>query len=149
MMPHGGLRLDELDERLLSLLRQDSRQPIAQLAKELGVSRGHLYSRIARLEEDGIVAGYTIRLGSVFSASRVRAHMMIKTLPRHRRDIEQALMRIDHVQAVHAISGEYDIIAVLEADDGAELNDIIDDIGQFDGMERTTTLVLLATKLER
>ena len=59
MMPHGGLRLDDIDERLLSLLRQDARQPIAQLAKELGVSRGHLYSRIARLEEDGIVAGYT------------------------------------------------------------------------------------------
>lgn len=149
MMPHGGLRLDDIDERLLSLLRQDARQPIAQLAKELGVSRGHLYSRIARLEEDGIVAGYTIRLGTVFSASRVRAHMMIKTLPRHRRDIEQALTRIAHVQAVHAISGEYDIIAVLEAEDGAELNDIIDDIGQLDGIEHTTTLVLLATKLER
>ncbi|BBD02926.1 MULTISPECIES: Lrp/AsnC family transcriptional regulator [Sphingobium] len=148
-MPHGGPRLDEVDERLLALLRRDSRQPIAQLAKELGVSRGHLYSRIARLEEEGIVAGYTIRLGTQFSASRMRAHMMIKTLPRYRRDVESALMRIDDVQAIHAISGEYDIIAVLEAEGGAELNDIIDDIGQLDGIEKTTTLVLLATKLER
>ncbi|KQN04693.1 AsnC family transcriptional regulator [Sphingobium sp. Leaf26] len=148
-MPHGSQRLDEVDDRLLTLLRQDSRQPIAQLAKELGVSRGHLYSRIARLEEEGIVAGYTIRLGAEFSASRMRAHMMIKTLPRHRRAVENALIRIGDVQAVHAISGEYDIIAVLEAEGGAELNDIIDDIGQLDGIEKTTTLVLLATKLER
>jgi DNA-binding Lrp family transcriptional regulator len=148
-MPHGGQRLDDVDERLLTLLRQDSRQPIAQLAKELGVSRGHLYSRIARLEEEGIVAGYTIRLGTEFSASRMRAHMMIKTLPRHRRDVESALVGIGHVQAVHAISGEYDIIAVLEAEGGAELNDIIDAIGQLEGIEKTTTLVLLATKLER
>ena len=141
--------LDETDRQLLALLREDARQPIAQLAKELGVSRGQLYSRLGRLEEKGIVAGYTVRLGAAFAASRIRAHMMIKTLPRCHREVEQALAKLRQVQAIHAISGEYDIAVMLEADDSASLNELIDDIGLLEGIERTTTSVVLATKLER
>lgn len=142
-------RLDETDRRLLSLLRDDARQTIAQLAKELEISRGQIYSRLARLEEEQVVAGYTVRLGNAFVASRMRAHVMIKTLPRFHREVEQALAILPQVQSIHAISGEYDIIAMLETDDGSSLNELIDDIGLLEGVERTTTSVILATKLER
>jgi len=148
-MPGSDHSLDNVDERLLGLLRDDARQPIAQLAKELGISRGQLYSRLSRLEEIGVVAGYTVRLGAAFAGSRVRAHMMIKTLPRCHREVEQALAKITQVQAIHAISGEYDVIAMLETEDSAQLNDLIDDIGLLEGIERTTTSVILATKTER
>ncbi|NIJ38419.1 DNA-binding Lrp family transcriptional regulator [Sphingopyxis panaciterrae] len=148
-MPNGGVTLDEIDERLLALLRDDARQTIAQLAKELGLSRGAIYSRLARFEEEQVVAGYTVRLGRAFAAGRIRAHMMIKTLPRYHREVEQALANLSLVQAIHAISGEYDIIAMLEADDSAQLNELIDEIGLLDGVERTTTSVILVTKLER
>lgn len=149
MMAGAPLRLDETDERLLALLRHDGRRPIAQLAKDLGISRGLLYSRLARLEDEGVVAGYTVRLGEAFAGRRVRAHMMIKTLPRCHREVELALAALPLVQAVFAISGEYDIIAMLEAEDGTQLNDLIDEIGLLEGVERTTTSVILATKLER
>jgi len=148
-MPNGRVTLDDIDERLLTLLRDDARQTIAQLAKELGISRGAIYSRLARLEEEKVVAGYTVRLGHAFAASRVRAHMMIKTLPRYHREVEQALAAIALVQAIHAISGEYDIIAMLEARDSAQLNELIDEIGLLEGVERTTTSVILVTKVER
>lgn len=148
-MPLSGASLDETDQRLLAGLRADARQPIAQLAKEIGISRGQLYSRLARLEEAGIVAGYTVRLGAAFAGGRVRAHVMIKTRPRYHREVEQALTAVSGVTAIHAISGEYDVIAMLEADDNSQLNDLIDDIGLLDGVERTTTSVILATKLER
>jgi DNA-binding Lrp family transcriptional regulator len=148
-MQHGGVSLDDIDERLLALLRDDARQTIAQLAKELGISRGAIYSRLARLEEEKVVAGYTVRLGNAFAASRIRAHMMIKTLPRFHREVEVALAAMSQVQAIHAISGEYDIIAMLEAEDGAQLNELIDEVGLLDGVERTTTSVILATKIER
>ncbi len=145
----GAARLDATDQRLLTLLRGDARRPIAQLAKDLGISRGQLYSRITRLEEEGVVAGYTLRFGDAFAARRMRAMVMIKTLPRFHREVEAALAGIDAVQAIHAISGEYDIIAVLETADGTQLNETIDDIGLLEGVERTNTSVILATKLER
>lgn len=148
-MTAGVAPLDPIDERLLLLLRDDARQPIAQLAKTLGMSRGQLYARLSRLEEAGVIAGYTVRLGPVFAESRVRAHMMIKALPRARRDVEQALSRMARIQALHAISGEFDIIALLESDNSAHLNDLIDEISMVDGVEKTITSVILATKLER
>ena len=148
-MAAHALRLDDTDERLLALLRRDGRRPIAQLAKDLGISRGLLYSRLARLEDEGVVAGYTVRLGEAFAGRRVRAHMMIKTLPRCHREVELALAALPTVQAVFAISGENDIIAMLEAEDSSQLNDLIDEIGLLEGIERTTTSVILATKLER
>jgi len=148
-MGNGGANLDEIDGRLLTLLRDDARQTIAQLAKDLGISRGQVYSRLARLEEEDVVAGYTVRLGRAFAAGRVRAHMMIKTLPRFHREVEQALAAIPLVQAIHAISGEYDVIAMLETEDSAQLNELIDEIGLLDGVERTTTSVILVTKIER
>jgi DNA-binding Lrp family transcriptional regulator len=141
--------LDEIDRRLLALLRDDARQTIAQLAKELGISRGQIYSRLARLEEEQVVVGYTVRLGDAFTASRMRAHVMIKTLPRFHREVEMALASLPQVQSIHAISGEYDIIAMLETGGGNSLNELIDDIGLLEGVEKTTTSVILATKLER
>lgn len=148
-MASAGVTLDAQDERLLTLLRDDARRTIAQLAKELGLSRGAIYSRLARLEEGNVVAGYTVRLGTAFAASRIRAHMMLKTLPRYHRDVETALAALPQVQAIHAISGEYDIIAMLEAEDSIQLNELIDAVGLFEGVERTTTSVILATKIER
>lgn len=148
-MASAGTNLDDIDLRLLSLLRDDARQTIAQLAKDLGISRGQIYSRLARFEEEKVVAGYTVRLGEAFAAGRIRAHMMLKTLPRAHREVEAALGRLPQVQAIHAISGEYDIIAMLEAHDAAQLNELIDDVGMLDGVERTTTSVILATKIER
>ena len=95
--------LDDIDEQLLRLLRDDARQPIAQLAKQLGISRGQVYSRLARLEEEEIIAAYTVRLGLAYSAGRVKAHMMIKTLPRFHREVELALAPLPQVlrQAPH------------------------------------------------
>ncbi len=148
-MPNFSMTLDETDERLLNLLRDDARQTIAQLAKELGTSRGQIYSRLARLEEANVVAGYTVRLGDAFIASRIRAHMMIKSQARLHRDVEQALTHFAQVHAIHAISGEYDMIAMIEADDTVQLNELLDEIGMIDGVQHTVTSVILATKLER
>ncbi|HPV68833.1 MAG TPA: Lrp/AsnC family transcriptional regulator, partial [Sphingorhabdus lacus] len=117
--------------------------------KELGISRGQIYSRLARLEEEQVVVGYTVRLGDAFTASRMRAHVMIKTLPRFHREVEMALASLPQVQSIHAISGEYDIIAMLETGGSNSLNELIDDIGLLEGVEKTTTSVILATKLER
>jgi DNA-binding Lrp family transcriptional regulator len=74
---------------------------------------------------------------------------MIKTAPRSRRELEFVLSEIVQVSAIHAISGEFDYIAMLEAEDGVELNRLIDEIGMLDGVEFTRSSVILATKLER
>ena len=149
MTAHAGPDLDPVDRQLLAALRENSRLPVSQLATQLDIPRAQVYARIERLEADAIIQGYTIRLGSAFSKTRMRAHVMIKTLPRQGQDAEAALSRIAEISAIYAISGEYDIIAMVEAADSIEMNELLDRIGVLDGVERTTTSIILAAKLER
>ncbi len=140
---------DELDRRLLALLRKDARMPIVQLARSLGISRASTYARLQRLEDSGVIEGYTVRLSSAFDGRQIRAHVLIKVTGKLARSTEKQLQAIPAITALHAISGEHDLIAELEAANAAELNDIIDRIGELEGVEETTSSILLATKWAR
>lgn len=141
--------LTEIDKQLLSMLRQDSRQPVTKLAQDLGLSRATVYARLSRLEEEGIIEGYTLRLGANYDRRLIRAQVMIKVQLKQAKATEEALAAIAELSALHAISGEYDLIAVIEAETVGELNQLIDRIGALDGVERTTSSILLATKILR
>jgi len=141
--------LNDLDRRLLALLREDARQPVTKLASDLGLSRANVYARLSRLEEEGVIGGYTVRLGEAYDRRLIRAQVMIKALLKHAKAIEEALARMPGLSALHAISGEYDLIAVVEAETVGELNALIDGIGELEGIERTTSSILLATKVLR
>ncbi len=141
--------LDATDRKLMASLRENSRLPVSQLATMLDIPRTQVYARLERLENEGIIDGYTVRLGQAYSKSRLRAHVMIKTLPRLCQEVEISLADIPEIASIYAISGEYDIIVLVEAPDSIEMNELINRIGLLDGVERTTTSVILAAKLER
>ncbi len=143
---HG---LTDIDRQLLSMLRQDSRQPVTKLAADLGLSRANVYARLSRLEEEGVIQGYTVRLGNDYGRRLIRAQVMIKVQLKLAKVTEDELAAIAELSALHAISGEYDLIAVIEAETVSELNSLIDRIGALDGVERTTSSILLATKILR
>ena len=144
-----GDRLDELDRQLLALLREDARRQVSQLAEMLGVSRATIYGRIARMEERRIITGYTVRVGAEHHRRMIRAHVMIKVLPKYMRETERALAAFPQLATLHAVSGEYDMMAEIEADDPEALNDLIDEIGMLEGIEKTTSSIILATKVQR
>ncbi len=146
----GTARASEaLDRQLLALLRDDARRHVSDLAVELGVSRATVYSAIDRLERQGTIAGYTVRLGDEHDRRVIRAHVMIKLFPRATQATQEALSAMPEVTALHAIAGAHDLIAMIEAADLGRLNDLLDQIGAIDGVERTTSSVILATKIQR
>ena len=140
---------DDLDRRLVALLRKDARMPIAQLSKSLGVSRATIYLRLQKLMQSGIVEGFTVRLNPEVDRRQIRAHVLIKVTGKLARATEKQLQSMPEVTALHAISGVYDLIAELEAGSSAELNELIDRIGEQQGVEKTTSSILLATKWSR
>lgn len=140
---------DDLDRRLVALLRKDARTPIARLAKSLGVSRATLYARLQRLQQSGIIEGFTVRLNPEIDRRQIRAHVLIKVAGKLARATEKQLQAMPEITALHAISGVYDLIAELEAASSAELNELIDRIGELQGVEKTTSSILLATKWSR
>jgi len=141
--------MDAIDEKLIFALRENARASTAELARLVGRSRTSVQSRIERLEKGGVIVGYGVRLGPGHGGGAVRAHVMIKVGPKEARAVTAALRGIDQVRVLHSVSGEVDLIAVAMAASVAEMDQVIDRIGALDGVERTTSSIILSTKFER
>ncbi len=141
--------LDPTDRALLALLREGARVSVAELARGLKLSRTTVQSRIERLERHGVIAGYTVVVADALEANLVRAHVLITLAPRQSGVIEQALRKIPELRVLHSVSGPFDLIAIVAAASIGELDALIDRIGQLDGVERTTSAIVLSTRIER
>jgi DNA-binding Lrp family transcriptional regulator len=141
--------IDATDRRLLALLRENARAPTAELARKLDLSRTTVQSRMERLQRQRVIAGYTIVVPDEVEATLVRAHVLITLVPKQSGAIEQALRRIPEVRVLHSVSGPFDLIAIVAATSIGELDALIDRIGALDGVERTTSAIVLSTRIER
>jgi DNA-binding Lrp family transcriptional regulator len=141
--------MDPIDEQLILALRENGRATTADLARLVGRSRTSVQSRIERLEKTGIIVGYGVRLAPEHDTGAVRAHVMIKVGPKEVRAVSAALRAISQVRVLHSVSGDVDLIAVAAAASVAEMDEVIDGIGALDGVERTTSSIILSTKFER
>lgn len=137
------------DERLLSMLRTNARTSVSDLARLLNLSRSTVQSRIARLEQTGIIRGYVVEYGEKYSNNLVSAHVSIKVRQKLTTKTNLELKQIPHISELYAISGEYDLIAVVQAQSTEQLSQVLDDIANLDGVERTNSAVLLETKFKR
>ncbi len=141
--------LDATDVALIALLRDDARAPTAELARKLGLSRTTVQSRMERLQRRRVIAGYTVVVPDELEAELVRAHVLITLAPKRSGAIEVALRRIPEVRVLHSVSGPFDLIAIVAAASIGELDALIDRIGGLDGVERTTSAIVLSTRIQR
>jgi DNA-binding Lrp family transcriptional regulator len=141
--------VDAIDEKLLSALRDNARASTARLARLVGRSRTSVQSRLDRLEREGVIVGYSVRVAPEHELGAVRAHVMIKVGPKEARAVTAALKAIPQVRVLHSVSGDVDLIAVAASASVAEMDEVIDRIGALDGVERTTSSIILSTKFER
>jgi DNA-binding Lrp family transcriptional regulator len=143
------IRMDLIDEQLIAALRENGRASTAELARLVNRSRSSVQSRIERLEREGVITGYAVRLGPEHALGAVRAHVMIKVGPKEARSVTAALATIGAVRVLHSVSGEVDLIATAATATVAEMDQVIDRIGALPGVERTTSSIILSTKFER
>jgi DNA-binding Lrp family transcriptional regulator len=141
--------LDATDIALLALLRDDARMPAAELARRLQLSRTTVQSRIERLERRRVIAGYTVVVPDELEAGLVRAHVLITLAPKRSGAIEVALRKIPEVRVLHSVSGPFDLIASVAAASIGELDALHDPIVGLDGVERTTSAIVLSTRIQR
>lgn len=137
------------DRDLLALLAQNARLPVATLAKRLSLSRTTVQARLERLEREGVIAGYGLRLSERYTAGLVRAHVLITIAPKALSQVTSSLDQIHEVTTLHSVSGSFDLIAIITAPSIAELDQLIDQIGTIDGVERTLSSIILSTRIAR
>jgi DNA-binding Lrp family transcriptional regulator len=141
--------ISDQDKKLLLRLRQNARSSISDLARALDLSRSTVQNRIARLEASGVIRGYSVELGGEFSANQVEAHVSIKVFQKLTARTNTALEQISQVSQLYSVSGEYDLIAIVQAQSLEELSAVLDEIGNLEGVERTNSAVVLETRFRR
>lgn len=143
------MQIDDIDRQILALLRENARASNVELARRAGISRTTLQARIERMERARVIAGYTIRGGGEHERQAIRAHVMITVAPKLAPALEIALRKIPEVRRLHSVSGTFDMVAVVVAETVDEMDRLIDRIGALDGVERTTTAIILSTRIDR
>jgi len=137
--------IDETDRELISLLRDNARATVAALAKKLKVARGTVQNRMARLEREGVIVGYSVRLKPQVEAHRIRALMTIAVEGNSGPDVLRELRGHPHVTALHSTNGRWDIVAELQADTLEAFDRVLGTIRLIVGIANTETSILLST----
>ena len=141
--------MDEVDEALLALLKENARLPVASLAQTLSLARSTVQSRLERLERRGIVVGYTVRLSEEATKSTIHATALLQIEPRELPSILSRLRAVREVTKVHTTSGRFDLLVRLAAPTTRALDAALDSIGSAPGVKSSESLVHLSTRIDR
>ncbi len=138
-------RMDSLDRNLLGLLRVDARTSTATLAKTLGVSRGTIANRIARLEKAGTIVGYAVTLRIGARIAEVKAWISVAVEGDRTREVARLLLGEPAVTALHDTNGRWDLVGEVCANSNADLSEVLERIRRISGIANTETSIHLRT----
>jgi DNA-binding Lrp family transcriptional regulator len=136
--------MDDLDRRILGILRRDSRTPYTEIADRVGTSEGTVRNRVERLVDEGIIERFTVatRTGNVKAMIEVSVAVDVDTT-----DVSGRMAEWDEVDFVWQVSGEADIVMVVDAADTSAVNDLITKARDLDEVQNTKTRLILAERL--
>jgi DNA-binding Lrp family transcriptional regulator len=137
--------MDDIDRKLIALLRIDARASIASLAQQLRVARGTVRNRLTRLEESGVIVGYTLRLKPQVEEQHIRALMTVLVEGNRTESVIRALRGDPAVSALYSTNGRWDIVAELRAESLQAFDRVLARIRLIEGISSTETSLLLST----
>ena len=132
--------MDDLDREILALLRRDARTPYTEIADRVGTSEGTVRNRVEQLVESGVIERLTVatRTGNVRAMIEVGVDVNVETW-----ELSDRLTRWEPVDFVWQVSGEADIVLVVDAADTSALNDLISRARELDEVVSTKTRLIL------
>ena len=137
--------MDDMDRRLVGLLRDDARTSVASLAKSLGVSRGTVQNRIDRLLAQGTIQGFTVRAKPEDASPRIRAIMMIAVEGERSDHILKVLRGFSEVSVVHSTNGRWDLVIEMATESLEGFDRALHRIRQIAGVSASETSLLLSS----
>ncbi|MEO8531343.1 MAG: Lrp/AsnC family transcriptional regulator [Deltaproteobacteria bacterium] len=141
--------MDDLDQKLLGALAANSSTSTSLLARRFKVARSTVQARIERMEATGVIAGYTVKLGNVALARRIKATVLVNVEPRETAGVVQRLKALPEVEITHTTTGRFDLILQVAADTTSMLDTVLDRIGMISGVKGSESLIHLTTKFDR
>jgi|TARA_B100000767_G_C19699761_1_gene507862 DNA-binding Lrp family transcriptional regulator len=136
-------------QALISLLQENGRRSVSDLAKQLGLSRATVQQAMERLERTGVIQGYTVKINPDYQQRRVSAYIMISVVSQKTTKIVQQIHKHPQLDMLCTISGQYDLMAMVTESTTEALDIAIDSIAALDGVEKTLSHIVLSRKKDR
>jgi len=133
--------MDHIDERVISILREDSRKSFVEIAKQVNLSEAAIRRRVSNLMKSGIISKFTIETNVGPQANAISLLSVNPSFPTS--EISNRLKKTKGVQSIYEITGEYDIAVIVGGSNIAEINGTIDEIRKLSGIDDTNTVVVL------
>jgi len=133
--------MDHIDERVISILREDSRKSFVEIAKQVNLSEAAIRRRVSNLIKSGIISKFTIETNVGPQANAISLLSVNPSFPTS--EISNRLKKTKGVQSIYEITGEYDIAVIVGGSNIAEINGTIDEIRKLSGIDDTNTVVVL------
>ena len=143
------MTMDAKNQKLLKLLTETARESTSSLARKLQLSRTAVQERINKLQKDGVIAGFTVKLDREYEKRLIKTWVLMQTRQRLSQQVVASLSRIEEVTSLRTISGTYDLIATLQAESTERIDEVLDQISEIDGIEKTISSIELSVKFER
>jgi DNA-binding Lrp family transcriptional regulator len=141
--------LDETDLRLLDALRRTPHAAVSELAATVGIARGTVYSRIDRLEREGVVTGYGPDIDSVRAGFSVLAFTVLEIAQGSHEPTIRQLADIHEIVEIHTITGQGDLLCRIVARSNDHLHDVLQRIAHIETVMRSQTQLALSTPHQR
>jgi len=135
--------VDKIDERIIGLLKENSRMTYVDIGNEVGLSEGAVRNRVQSLVSSGVIRRFTVE---VTPSMRVRALVMISVSPNiPTLKVSEKVEKLPGMEKIYEVTGEYDIVSVVSSASIEGINQCIEDIRKIDGVVKTNTVIVLRT----
>ncbi len=142
------LMLDDTDRRILSVLQRDARASMRSISEEAGVSLGTVSNRVRRLEESGVIRGYTVMLDPEKAGWELTVVIGLRIQKGRLIEIQEKIAKDSRVYGVYDVTGDFDSMVIARARDRSDLDDLSKNVMSVDGVERSVTHLVLNTVKE-
>ena len=138
--------MDALDRKIIHLLTENARMPVKEIAQKINLTSPAVSSRIHRLEQEGIIGGYTVQLHRPDEPNRVGALVSVQTSPDRREEFLALIQQESDVLQCYRVTGTYNFIVKVSCANIEDLEHLLNKIQQ---LGTTNTQIILATQLDR
>lgn len=141
--------LDRHEKAILAALQKDARISVSELARDLGISRATVQTKINRLEYKGTIKRYSVELGEDYQDKLVSALVMIKCSQKLTGQVNKKLASFPWIYELNSVSGDYDLVTLVKSESLKELNKSLDMLINLEGIERTNSAIILENVFRR
>jgi Lrp/AsnC family leucine-responsive transcriptional regulator len=140
--------LNAVDRSIIDILQQEGRSTFAQIAAQVGLSPAAVHERVKKLEARGVITGYHAGVDASLVGAGVTAFISVSQVAGPRGDLEDTFSRMPWVEECHHIAGEESVLLKVRAETTRALEHLIWEIRALPTVERTKTVIVLATIFE-